>query len=142
MNLKTTVNWRQIIKTPPFEYCNGMKVGGIIPFVENRIEAFKTEYPGLPFVCTMQPGNYSANHTYNYPHNAIVTRINVTQITVTKPTKSIKFYTNESGFKVMGIQLPNGVYGNCINFTTKADPAGFQVNFQFEWRKRLGEEQF
>jgi hypothetical protein len=141
MHLKTGYTWRQIVKTPSFAYCSGMKLGGLIPFVENRIKGFRHDFPNLAWDCPLQPGNYSAWHVYNFTQNLIATRVNFTQITTEKP-KIFDFETNENGFNVMIIPLVNGIYANVLHMTTKDDPVGSEIKFQFEWRERLGDDKF
>jgi hypothetical protein len=140
--MKTGYTWRQIIKTPQFEYCSGMKLGGFIPFVENRIKYFQNDFPSLSWDCPAKPGNYSAWHVYNFTSNLIATRVNITQIVIEKPKEAVLFDMGEDGFNLMKVQLVNGIYASVINITTKDDPVGSQVNFQFEWRERLGDDKF
>jgi hypothetical protein len=141
MHLKTGFTWRQIIKVPIFDYCMAMKIGGITPYFQNRIEAFRNYYPTLAWDCPLMPGNYTSNHTYDYPENAIATRSNVTQI-VQKRKDPIQIITEANGFKYMKMDIPNGIYKVVINLTSKIDPMVFQVEFQFETRERLGDDKF
>jgi hypothetical protein len=141
MNLRTVTNWRQIIKLPKFEYCSSKNLATMIPFFANRVQAYQTEFPDLPWDCPMEAKNYSANYTYNYLQNIEVTQTNVTQIVANKP-KIMETVISELGFKTMVLDLPNGIYGNVINLTQKDDPQGFQFYFQFEWHKRLGDDKF
>jgi hypothetical protein len=141
MNLKTGFTWRQIIKMPTFEYCKVMKIGGILPYFQNRIEAFRNYYPTLSWDCPFKPGNYTCNHTYDFPENAIATRSNVTQI-VQKRKDPISIVVESNGFKYMKMDIPNGIYKVVINVTTKTDDLAFQVQYQFETRERLGEDKF
>jgi hypothetical protein len=129
MHLKTGYTWRQIVKTPQFEYCNGMKLGGLIPFIENRIKALQNEFPESSWNCPFQPGNYSSSHVFNFTFNLIATRVNITQIAPRKRTAEIKFGANENGFMMMELPITNGIYRNVINITTKNDPVGMQVSF-------------
>jgi hypothetical protein len=117
-----------------------MKLGSLIPFIENRTRVFQSELPGLPWKCPAKPGNYSSFHVYNF--TVIGKRVNITQIIPKDPKRGVKYEKSSAGIMQMVIPLTNGIFANVINITTENDPAGMQVNFQFEMRDRLGDDKF
>jgi hypothetical protein len=119
-----------------------MNLGGLIPFISNRIDTFKLQFPTLPWICPIQPGKYSANYTFVFEHNNIATKQNVTHVQQNKSKLPFVFIAMENGFKIMDLDLPNGIYGNIINVTFPDDTQGFKFNYQYELRQRLGEDTF
>jgi hypothetical protein len=100
MNLKTSFNWRQIIKTPKFEYCSGLKLGTIIPYIASHIGHIKYMFPSLNLECPMKPSIYAANYTFVRPDNIKATRTKAVVTSTTRPFMNIE---NIDGFPVMGL---------------------------------------
>jgi hypothetical protein len=105
----------------------------MIPYMANHIEYAKKMFPTLPLDCPMMPGNYSANHTRSY-------FFTIAQASTTTSTTPPPVFLDN--FKLMTLNLPNGIYGNIIKLATKMDPEGFQVSWQFELRERMGKDVF
>jgi hypothetical protein len=120
----------------------GTKIGGFLPFVDQMLKVAQSDYPGLPWNCPMQPGNYSSYHIYDWTNNTVATRVNISQITTEKPSNQPAYYYLPNGLKMLNLKLPNGIYRSGINFTTKNNTQGFQYSCQSEIRSRLGVNEF
>jgi hypothetical protein len=113
---KTGFTWRQIIKLPSFEICMGTKFSGFLPYINQRIKVAQSDFPGLPWNCPVQPGNYSAFHIFDWNNNTVATRINMTQITTERPSEQPAYYYLPNGLKMLDFKLPNGVYYREVNY--------------------------
>jgi hypothetical protein len=132
-----TVNWRTIVHTQPMDYCEGMKFGTFFPYLKNRIEIAQAKLPNLPFDCPIKKGKYSGNFTVTNAQNAIATGKNIT-----KKVTLEDHWEMRDGFKMMVLPLPNGIYSNIVHMSTKEDPFVIVVNWVYEKRMRLGENNF
>jgi hypothetical protein len=124
LHYKTVTNWRQIISTPKTEYCSSIKViGKILPFYARNLEAYKKMFPSLNPNCPFQPGPFYVTNYTEYIENT-------------------DYQRNNPGLAEFGVILPNGRYRSVITLSTKTDPMVYMIQWQFEIRKRLGEEEF
>jgi hypothetical protein len=108
----------------------------MLPFFTLRLQLFREAFPTLPFDCPAKPGKYSGNFTMTSLET--FNEKNATSNTKTLMTTT----TAKPGETQLELPLPNGIYKNVIHLSTKDDPEGFSIMWQFDTRIRLGEEEF
>jgi hypothetical protein len=105
----------------------------MLPWFALRLKGFQESFPTLPFDCPAKSGIYSANST-SYDVEVFYDKNTTKKLTTTTTAKP-----GEHQFE---LPLPNGIYHCIIHLSTKDDPEGFTVMWQFNLRVRLGEEEF
>lgn len=126
--MKTTSNWRQIVKTPQFDFCEGMKYKNLFAPYRRAIEYIKREYvPDLVLTCPFKPAKVYAS-TLHFSDKKDDWK-----------DGRLDDINPETG---LGIELPNGHYRGSFIISTPEDPSVYTAQWIIEMRHRMMTDKF